>query len=75
MFDPSITQVVKVWGGVDSSAATAGLVSADDDDNDGGLELDGDIGEGGVMYSLGRGFAHEVSDSHHILHTIPSATT
>src|SRR5210317_873691 len=47
-----------------------------DDDAEGdnvGPALDGHDGDGGVKDSLGRGFAHEVSDSHNIFHTITYA--
>ena len=53
-FNHLITQVVEVEGGV-------GYSLVGDDADVYGLEVDGQLGEGGVDDILGRGFAHEVS--------------
>ena len=52
-FNHLITQVVEVEGGV-------GYSLVGDDADVYGLEVDGQLGEGGVDDILGRGFAHEV---------------
>ena len=69
-FDHLTTQVVEVEGGV-------GYSLVGDDANVYGLKLDGQLGEGGVNDSIGRGFAHEVRGSydgtyHSVHHSICS---